>query len=86
MRQALHLQKIGLYNTAATGMCAYAWGNNIFNNPGITYSKQHRMDQEARDDDPHSLKRSKRYTSGIFRKLGDVRAFQAFCFPAILCE
>ena len=55
------------------GMCAYAWGNNIFNNPGITYSKGHRMDQEKRDDDPNSLARSKRYTSGIFRRLGDVR-------------
>ncbi|KAK9835039.1 hypothetical protein WJX81_006298 [Elliptochloris bilobata] len=55
------------------GMCAYAWGNNIFNNPGISYNKAHRSDQEARDDDPHSLSRSKRYTSGIFRRLGDVR-------------
>lgn len=58
-------------------MCVYAWGNNIFNNPGISYNKAHRSDQEARDDDPNSLQRSKRYTSGIFRRLGDVRA----CFP-----
>ena len=58
-------------------MCVYAWGNNIFNNPGISYNKAHRADQEARDDDPNSLARSKRYTSGIFRRLGDVRA----CFP-----
>ena len=58
----------------AAGMCVYAWGNNIFNNPGISYNKAHRSDQEARDDDPNSLTRSKRYTSGIFRRLGDVRA------------
>ena len=56
-------------------MCVYAWGNNIFNNPGISYSKAHRSDQEARDDDPNSLQRSKRYTSGIFRRLGLVRAY-----------
>ncbi len=61
------------------GMCAYAWGNNIFNNPGITYSKGHRMDQEKRDDDPNSLARSKRYTSGIFRRLGDVRGPRSRC-------
>ncbi len=71
---------------STAGMCAYAWGNNIFNNPGITYSKGHRMDQEKRDDDPNSLARSKRYTSGIFRRLGDVRGPRICCLTLDTCS
>lgn len=71
---------------STAGMCAYAWGNNIFNNPGITYSKGHRMDQEKRDNDPNSLARSKRYTSGIFRRLGDVRGPRICCLTLDTCS